>query len=77
MTGTPELARAARWIIDRGGSVRLVGDNAQLTAGRLPMVTLCRGRMVLTRSRTSTRRRPPTSVARMELARACDRGTAV
>jgi len=42
MAGTPELARAARWIIDRGGSVRLVGDGAQLTAGRLPMVAQCR-----------------------------------
>jgi len=32
MAGTVELARAARWIADRGAVLRLVGDDAQLSA---------------------------------------------
>ena len=32
MAGTAELARAVGWVISRGGSVRLVGDDAQLAA---------------------------------------------
>jgi conjugative relaxase-like TrwC/TraI family protein len=32
MAGTLDLARVVTWVIERGGSVRLVGDNAQLAA---------------------------------------------
>ncbi len=32
MAGTPELARAVEFVLDRGGSVRLIGDDQQLAA---------------------------------------------
>ena len=32
MAGTPDLAKAIEYVLDRGGSVRLIGDNQQLAA---------------------------------------------